>query len=167
MKLIFNPCGEFRRSPEGPVSQIHSPLLHVGAHGIFSDLLRHVQMRKESGMRKETGSQRTYSIPGKTAALVPEFAEEDLPSSELQPRYLRLHSRTCLGKNTLMMMMMMMMMMMIINSFLEYLHYITTILTLTISTLVHNRELKILLQTSGQCNGAQASIIKNWQIRKR
>ena len=35
MKLIFNPCGEFRRSPEGPVSHIHSPHLHVGAHGMF------------------------------------------------------------------------------------------------------------------------------------
>ena len=29
------PCGEFRWSPEGPVSQIHSPHLHVGAPGIF------------------------------------------------------------------------------------------------------------------------------------
>ena len=38
MELIFNPCGEFRWNPEGPVSQIHSPHLHVGAHGIFSDL---------------------------------------------------------------------------------------------------------------------------------
>ena len=38
------------------------------------------------------GSYHTYSIPGKTAALVPEFAEEDLPSAELQlmiPRLLR------------------------------------------------------------------------------
>ena len=36
MELIFNPCGEFRRNLEGPVSQIHSPHLHVGAPGIFS-----------------------------------------------------------------------------------------------------------------------------------
>ena len=35
-------------------------------------------------MRKATGSYLTYSIPGKTAALVSEFAVEDLPSAELQ-----------------------------------------------------------------------------------
>ena len=38
-------------------------------------------------MRKATGS---YSTPGKTAASVPEFALEDLPSVELQPRFLAL-----------------------------------------------------------------------------
>ena len=38
MELIFDACGEFRLSPEGPVSQIHSPHLHVGAPWIFSDL---------------------------------------------------------------------------------------------------------------------------------
>ena len=38
-------------------------------------------------MRKATGSYRTYSIPGKTADLEPEFAVEDLPSAELQPRF--------------------------------------------------------------------------------
>ena len=36
------------------------------------------------------GYYRTYSIPGKIAALVPEFAMEDLPSAELQPRFLSL-----------------------------------------------------------------------------
>ena len=41
-------------------------------------------------IRKATGSYRTYSIPGTTAALIPEFAMEDLPSAELQPRFLRL-----------------------------------------------------------------------------
>ena len=46
-------------------------------------------------MRKATGSYCTYSIPGKTAALVPEFAVKDLPSAELQPRFLRLQWRTC------------------------------------------------------------------------
>ena len=35
MELIFNPCGEFRKTPEDPFSQIHSPCLHVGAPGIF------------------------------------------------------------------------------------------------------------------------------------
>ena len=35
MELTFNPCGEFRRRPEGPISQILSPQLHVGAPGIF------------------------------------------------------------------------------------------------------------------------------------
>ena len=87
MELIFNPGGEFWWNPEGPVSQIHSPHLHIAAPGIFSDFLRSVQMlKREWGM----GSHRTYSIPGKTAALVPEFAVEDLPSAELQPRFPRL-----------------------------------------------------------------------------
>ena len=40
MDLIFNSCGEFRWSPEGPVGQINTPHLHDGAPGIFSDLLR-------------------------------------------------------------------------------------------------------------------------------
>ena len=35
-------------------------------------------------------------IPGKTAALVPEFVVEDLPSAQLQPWFLRLQIRTCL-----------------------------------------------------------------------
>ena len=83
--------GEVRRAQLG---QIHSPHLYVGTPGIFSDLLRSVQMlKRESGVRKATGSYCTYSIPSKTAALVPEFAVEDLPSAELQPRFLRLQWR--------------------------------------------------------------------------
>ena len=35
MELIYNPCGEFRWNLEGPVSQIRSPHLLVGAPGIF------------------------------------------------------------------------------------------------------------------------------------
>ena len=46
MELIFNPCGEFRSSPEEPVSRIHSLHLHVGAPGFFSVLSRSVQMLK-------------------------------------------------------------------------------------------------------------------------
>ena len=74
MELIFNHCGEFWWSPEGPISQIHSPHLDAGAPGIFTDLLRSVQMLKREGVGKSMGSYHTFSIPGKTAALVPEFA---------------------------------------------------------------------------------------------
>ena len=56
MELIFKLYSEFR-SPEGPVIQINSPDLHVGAPGILSDLLRSVQrLKRESGVRKATGS---------------------------------------------------------------------------------------------------------------
>ena len=54
-----------------------------------------LEKETQSGVRKATGSYRTCSIPGKIAALVPEFAVEDLPSVELQPRLLRLQWRTC------------------------------------------------------------------------
>ena len=55
MDLIFNPCGEFRGSPEGPVSEIHSPHLHVGAPGNFPDLLRSVQMLKRKWGAESNG----------------------------------------------------------------------------------------------------------------
>ena len=42
-------------------------------------------LKRECGAEK-MGSYHSYSIPGKTAALVPEFAVEDLPSAELQWR---------------------------------------------------------------------------------
>ena len=78
MKLIINPCGEFRRSPEGPVGQIHSPHLHDGVPGTFSDLLRFVRMLKRE--REGCGNQRKATAPiypSKTATVVPEFAVED------------------------------------------------------------------------------------------
>ena len=42
-------------------------------------------------MQKAMGIYCTYSFPGKTAALVLEFAVEDLPSAELQPRFLHVY----------------------------------------------------------------------------
>ena len=77
MELIFNPCGEFR--PEGPVSQIHSPNLRVGAPGIFSDLLRSVQMLKREWGAESNGKLQQLIISGKTAALVPALAAKNLP----------------------------------------------------------------------------------------
>ena len=95
MELIFNLCSEFLWSPGEPVIQIHSPHLEVGAPGIFSDLLRSVQMPKRGRGAESNGELPHLIIPGKTTALVPEFAVEDLPSAELQPWFLRLQWRTC------------------------------------------------------------------------
>ena len=60
MELIINPVDSFRLSPEGPVSQIHTPHLHAGDPGNFSDLLKCVQMLKREWGAERTGSHRTY-----------------------------------------------------------------------------------------------------------
>ena len=82
--------------PEDPVSQIHSPHLIVCAPGIFSDLLRFVQMlKKESGVRKATGSYCAYSFLVK---LQPRFLSLPWKTclwAELQPWCLSLQWRTC------------------------------------------------------------------------
>ena len=61
------------------MSQIHSPLLHVGVPGIFSDLLRLVRMLKGVWGSESNVKLPQLFIPSKTAALVPEFAVKDLP----------------------------------------------------------------------------------------
>ena len=94
MELLFNLCGEFRLSPEGPVSQVHSPHLHIGALGIFSDLLRPAQMLKWEWGEESNWKLPHLLIPSKSAILVTDFAVEDLPSAELQPWYLSLHWKT-------------------------------------------------------------------------
>ena len=76
---IFNPCGEFRWSPEGPVSQIHSPHLLPGAPGIFPDLSRSVQLLKKEWGAESNGKLPYLFIPSKTVTLVLQFAVEDLP----------------------------------------------------------------------------------------
>ena len=87
----------FRWIPEGPVSQNHTPHLQV-ARWCPWDLFRSIKIcldAKESGVRKETGSYRTYSVPGKAAVLVSEFEVENLSSTELQPGFRSLQWRTC------------------------------------------------------------------------
>ena len=86
MELILNisPYGEFRRSSEGPVSQIHSPHLHVGVLGIFFRSFKVFSDARER--ERERGAESNWklqdlSIPSKAAAWVPEFAVEDLPLS--------------------------------------------------------------------------------------
>ena len=79
MELIFNLCGEFHLSPEGPISQIHSPHLHVDAPGIFSDPLRSVQMLRRECRVEGNKKLPQLFIPSNTATLVPAFAVKDLP----------------------------------------------------------------------------------------
>ena len=59
----------------GLVNQIHSPHLLVGDPGIFSDLLRFVQMVKKEWGAESNGKVPHLFIPSKTATLVPAFAE--------------------------------------------------------------------------------------------
>ena len=76
----------------------------VGAPGIFSDLLRSVQK-----LNGEWGAERNGKLPHlfiltKTAALITEFAVEDLPlniTAALVPALCS--ERRALGQNTLMM----------------------------------------------------------------
>ena len=79
MELIFNPCGEFRWSPEGPVSQIHSPHLHGWCPW---DLFRSFKVCSDAKEREwgaeSNGKLPKLFIPSKTAALVPELAVKDL-----------------------------------------------------------------------------------------
>ena len=95
MELVFNPCGEFRWSSEGPVSQIHSPHLLIGAPGIFSDHLRFVQMLKREWVRKATGSYRTYSSQVKLQPWFLSLQWKTYIWAELQPWCLSLQWRTC------------------------------------------------------------------------
>ena len=117
MELILNPCGEFWWSPEGPLSQIHSPHLHAGAPGIIPDLLRPVQMLKREWGAESKGKLPHIFFPSKTEtfvpdfAMVPEFAVKDLSLGQ-KPAFgqnCSLGAWVCserpgIGQNTLMMM---------------------------------------------------------------
>ena len=95
LELIFNSCCKFRWSPEGPVSQIHSPHLHVGAPGMFADLLRSVQMLKREWGAESNGKLPHLFIPSNTATLIPDFAVEDCLWTVLQSWFLRSQWMTC------------------------------------------------------------------------
>ena len=57
VEMIFNPRGELRCNPEAPVSRIQSHL-NAGAPGIFSDLLKSVQM-----LKREWGTESNGKLP--------------------------------------------------------------------------------------------------------
>ena len=98
IELIFKPCGEFRWSPEGPVNQIHSPHLHVGAPGIFSDVLRSIQMPKWTGSYRMYLSLENCNLGSWVCNGRPAFEQNsNLGCCVCSERY-------TLGQNTLMMM---------------------------------------------------------------
>ena len=102
MELIVKLCGEFRWSPEGPVSQIHSPHLQAGAPGIFSHLLRFVQMLKREWGTESNGKRPHLFIPSKTATLFPEFAVEYLLQNCSLGAWVCSGKKPALGQNTVM-----------------------------------------------------------------
>ena len=83
MELIFNPCGEFRWSREGIVSQIHSP---PASTLVPWDLLRSFKVYSDAKERVRCGKQREATAP--VQSLV-----------KLQPWFLSLWWKTCLRQN--------------------------------------------------------------------
>ena len=62
MELMFSPCGKFRWSPEGPVSQIHSPHLLVGAPCDLFRSFKVVQM-----LKREWGAESNGKLPSSSS----------------------------------------------------------------------------------------------------
>ena len=81
--------GEVRRAQLAKSTILTSMFVPLGSFRSF-------QMLKREWGVESNGKLPHLFIPGKTAALVPEFEVEDLPSAELQPRFLCLQLRTCL-----------------------------------------------------------------------
>ena len=95
IELIINPCSEFRWSPEGPVSQIHSPHLHAGAPGIFSGLLRSVQMLKREWGAESNGKLPHLFIPWWNEPWFLSLRWKTCLWVEFRPWFLSLQWRTC------------------------------------------------------------------------
>ena len=93
--LIFNPCGEFRWSPEDQVSQIHFPLFHVGGPGIFPDHLRSVQMLKREWGAGSNRKLLHLFITSKSATGFLSLQWKTCLWAELQPWCLSLQWKTC------------------------------------------------------------------------
>ena len=94
MELIFKPCGEFRWSPEGPVSKstlFASTLVCLGSFRSF----KVCSNAKESGVWKATGSYSTYLSLVKLQPWFLSLRYKTCLWAELQPWCLSLQWRTC------------------------------------------------------------------------
>ena len=78
--------GEVSRAQLAKSTLLTSTLMPVGT---FRSLKVYSEAKERVGAERNEKLPH-LSIPGKTAALNPEFAVEDLPSADLQPRFLRL-----------------------------------------------------------------------------
>ena len=81
MDLIFNPVVNFCEVRRAQLAKSTLLTSMIVPHGIFSDLLRSVQMLKREWGAESNGKLPHLLIPRKTAAFVPEFAVEHLPLS--------------------------------------------------------------------------------------
>ena len=76
---------EVRRAQSSKSTLLTTTLVPLGR---FFKICSDAKQRVGCGKQWEAAA--TYSIPGKIAALVPEFTVEDLPSVDLQPKFLHL-----------------------------------------------------------------------------
>ena len=106
--LYFNHSGECPWSPEGTVSQIHSPHLHAGTPEIFSDLLWSVQMLKREWGAESNGKLPHPFIPSKTATVVTSLQWKTCLQQNCSVDSCVCSETPDLGEKTLMMMNMMM-----------------------------------------------------------
>ena len=65
------------------------------ARGIFSDLLRYVKILKREWGSQSNGKPQHLFILSKTATLIPEFAEEDLPLGRTAALVLEFAMKNC------------------------------------------------------------------------
>ena len=85
--LVVN-IGEVRRAQLAKSTLLTSSLVPLGCFRFFK-ACSDAKERVGCGKKREATAP-TDLIPGKSVALVPEFAVEDLPSGEQQPRFLHL-----------------------------------------------------------------------------
>ena len=86
--------GEIRRGQLDKSTLLTSTLVPLGSFKVCSDVKERV------GVESNRKLPHLFN-PGKTAALVPEFAVKDLPSAELQPGFCACSEGPTLGQNTL------------------------------------------------------------------
>ena len=101
MKLIFNPCDEFRLSPNCSQPNPLSSLPRWCPSNLFR-FLRSVQILKKEWGVESNGKLPHLFIPGKAATLVPVFAVEDQPRQNCSLGFCACSEVPALGQNTLM-----------------------------------------------------------------
>ena len=95
MELIFNPCGKFWGSPEGPIRQIHSPHLHVCPWDLFRSFNVCSDAKQKVGCEKQQEATASIQSPVKLQPWFQSLWWKTCLWTELQPTFLRSKLRTC------------------------------------------------------------------------